>query len=457
MSDASDLPARETETPAAPAPASPDEPTTAPASPASPSVPEGEPGLMDRLPIWTVPAILVVVPLIVWAAAKIWPVQVFDNFVWPYYWGPIKADAMGRSSLTYHGVAAYSGYNVFNTLTWALLLGLCILGIAQMLRRFKTPMDSRLIIGATSWVVIGSIFHVLEDADLFEPPLQYFFITPPIYLLFGAFGIATFLVGQWLSRIEQRRGLPQALRVLWILHIVVVLVWLGFWLKPWSQINHYVNPVWVALFAAANFLLARHMTLRAGRIVPSGLVLQLSLGAFLLVIAYVVSFLRDPWYPQGDNAMPSAFVWAPALAGAVVGVVWLAGRALTKKRPWAVAYTDPINLLLVFGQMVDAFATSLGIDLAGYEEKQVLSGKVIDGFRDFSVSQGFDFGATYPTFLAFASLKLLVSLAVVYAIDVSSKEDREKHPTLIGLVKFAIIMVGLGPGVRDFTRLSLGV
>ena len=104
-----------------------------------------------------------------------------------------------------------------------------------------------------------------------------------------------------------------------------------------------------------------------------------------------------------------------------------------------------------------AFATSFGIDLAGYEEKHVLSAGIIDEFRDFSQGVGFDFGATYPTFIAFVAVKLLVSLLVIYAIDVYSKEDAQTNPTMIGLVKFAIIMVGLGPGVRDFVRLSLGV
>jgi uncharacterized membrane protein len=134
-----------------------------------------------------------------------------------------------------------------------------------------------------------------------------------------------------------------------------------------------------------------------------------------------------------------------------------------------VAYALAINLLLVFGQMVDAFATSIGIDLAGYREKHVLSAEVINGMCRFSGGsvvddhcfasgdEWFTFGATYPTFLAFAPVKLLVSLLVIYAIDIQSRDDSERHPTLIGLVKFAIIMVGIGPGVRDFTRLSLGV
>jgi uncharacterized membrane protein len=152
---------------------------------------------------------------------------------------------------------------------------------------------------------------------------------------------------------------------------------------------------------------------------------------------------------------------ATALAVAVAfGVRWwstLRKQVATVVPLIATAYALAINLLLVFSQMLDGFATALGIDLLGYIEKHVLSARVIDAFRDFSTDLGWAFGASYPTFLAFAPVKLLVSLLVVYAIDVHSREDARSHPTMIGLVKFAIIMVGIGPGVRDFTRMSLGV
>ncbi len=422
---------------------------------AKPETPK--PSLLGRLPGWAVPAVLVGVPLLVWLATLVEP-TLYRDFVWKYYWGPIKADASGQMTLYFDGVAAHSGYNVVNTLTWAALLGTCIVGLAQMLRRLKSPMDDRLILGATAWVVTGSVFHVVEDVDTFQTPLQYLFITPPIYLLFGAFGIASLFVGHYLKAVAEKAGVERALAKLWFLHVVLVILWLAFWLKPWGQITAYVNPAWVAAFAAVNFLVTRVVVLRMGRVDPSTLTLTLALGAFLLSMAYVVSFELDPWSPSGEG-MPLSFLYAPALAGAVALAVFLVARARNAKKPGPIpaAYLAPINLLLVFSQAVDGFATALGIDVAGYTEKHVLSAKVIDAMRDASTSAGFDFGATYPTFLAFVPLKILVSLLVVYVIDISSKEDKARHPTLIGLVKFAIIMVGIGPGVRDFTRLSLGV
>jgi uncharacterized membrane protein len=507
------------------------------ASPADASTPAASPpgaGFFERLPWWTVPALLIGIPVLFAIIARIVP-GFYDHVVWPYYWGPIKADAMNCAFLSdLHpnecassssaGILAHSGYNVVNTLTWAALLGVCILGLAQMLNAFGTPMDDKLILGATAWVVVGSVTHVLEDTGLLLPPLQYFFITPPIYLVFGAFGVTSFLVGQWMRRVAERSGLHAALRLLWVLHIVLVLLWTALWLKGWGQVAHYVNPVWVAAFAGVDFLVARAIVLRQGKVDPSLMTSVLSLGTYLLVGAYIVTYLRHPWSTAPGDGMPYAFVFAPVLAAVVAALVWLAARtvpkvllaidlvgfaalvglvvvvvalrldstldlglgwlhgavaialllvvaaavatravlklrggipALTTQAAWA--YALAINVLLVFSQMLDGFATALGIDLRGYTEKHVLSAGVIDGFRSFAESIHWGFGAHYPTFLGFAPIKLVVSLLVIYAIDVHSQEDARRHPTLIGLVKFAIIMVGIGPGVRDFTRLSLGV
>jgi len=496
------------------------------------------PGFLDRLPWWTVPALLIGVPLLVGVVAQAVP-SFYHGVVWRYYWGPIKADAMDCALLSdlrqtvcagpsSPGVLAHSGYNVVNTLSWAGLLGVCILGLAQMLNAFRTPMDDKLIVGATAWVVVGSVVHVLEDTGLLRPPLQYFFITPPIYLVFGAFGVASFLVGQWMRRVAARTDLHVALRLLWFLHIVLVLGYFALWAAKWPLIVHYVNPVLVAAFAGVNFLVTRWAVLRKGAVDPSQLTLTLSFGTYLMAGALVADYIRTPWTEPPGDGMWYAFLLAPVFAALLAGLVWLLAKrapkailgvllvgapilagvaaltvaqlllkrtgaapgleaalqtptvgaavvvvvaAATAWKLWkdhkgqadtltaqtAVAYALAINVLLVFSQMLDAFATALGIDLRGYTEKHVLSGGVIAAFRSFAQSVHWDWGAAYPTFLAFAPVKLLVSLLVVYAIDVQSQEDARRHPTMIGLVKFAIIMVGIGPGVRDFTRLSLGV
>lgn len=423
--------------------------------------------LLERLPWYTVPGLLVGVPLLALLIGKVssW----FQNaIIWRYYWGPIVADAepgtdslCSDRSIPLSGVCppghvvADAGYNLVNTISWAVLLGICIVGIAQMLLYFRTPADNKLILGAAAWVVTGAVWHVLQDSKLIAQPLEFIFITPPIYLLFGAFGILSFLYGQYARMVAERTGsLESGLQKIWFLFTAVTLAYTFLWVAKWDQIVVYVNPVWIALFAVATFAVVRWRVNKLGRIDASEMTLIFSLGWFLTSIAYVWSYLQDPWPGKvPDDSLRYAFIIAPALAAAVTAIVYVVAKKLQANgNKAAFAYLMPINLVLIFSQMVDAFATAIGIDLSTYEEKHLLSELV----RRTTEAIG-GVAAKYPTFLGFATIKLLVSLLVVYAIDVSSKDDAKKYPTLIGLVKFAIIMVGIGPGVRNMVRMSLGI
>lgn len=451
---------------AAPAPsAAPSAPAPVPAPPAAdvPDVPDAPPeehappaNLLDRLPWWTAPAILLGVPLLVWLGVLLAPETVYDRFVWKYYWGPIKADALPGDVQFHNGVAAYSGYNVVNTMSWMVLLAVALLGMAQMLHRLRTPMDARLILAATTWVVAGSVFHVMQDVDLFATPLEYFFITPPIYLLFAAFGILSFLAGHYLRWVERQAGREAALQKLWMLQSILVLTYVALWSQDWGQVVHYPNPLWFAGLSALTFFLVRARTLRTG-IDPTALTGWLSIPAFGLSILYLVGFVRGDWgLGPDEDAMTS--VWLLATGGALAATLLVYAVARGRSGPFATALHHPINLTVVFAHTLDGLATAIGIDaIGGYREKHVVSELVRKSFEDLSQRIGWEFGAENPTFLAFLPLKFLLGLLVVYGIDVAAKEDARRYPVLMGLMKFAIIMVGLGPGIRNMVRMSLGV
>ncbi|MEA1865281.1 MAG: DUF63 family protein [Euryarchaeota archaeon] len=76
-----------------------------------------------------------------------------------------------------------TGYNVVNTITWAVLLGLSILPVLWILKRFKITIDRHFTIGVACFVLFGSSLRVLEDAELFAPPIKYIFVTPNIYFI----------------------------------------------------------------------------------------------------------------------------------------------------------------------------------------------------------------------------------------------------------------------------------
>jgi uncharacterized membrane protein len=94
--------------------------------------------------------------------------QAVQDFIYQYYINPIISDG---------------GYNPVNTITWAIILGISIFGVLKLLEKMKVEADWEFIKVIIPYVVAGSILRVFEDADMFAPPLQYVFITPPIYLL----------------------------------------------------------------------------------------------------------------------------------------------------------------------------------------------------------------------------------------------------------------------------------
>ena len=100
---------------------------------------------------------------------------------------------------------------------------------------------------------------------------------------------------------------------------------------------------------------------------------------------------------------------------------------------------DPLFRALIFAQMLDASATSIGIDLhpLRYVEVHVVGSTLI--------------ALTGTAF----SMFLLKVAVVIPAIYVLSAYRREGNPALWHLILLAMIVVGLAPGVRDMARMVL--
>ena len=97
--------------------------------------------------------------------------------------------------------------------------------------------------------------------------------------------------------------------------------------------------------------------------------------------------------------------------------------------------------LLIFGHMLDASATSYGIDIhpVRYVEQHVVGGALIDAT-----------GTAFSMFL----LKFAVLVPAVYVLEMYR---REGNPDLWHLILLAMIVVGMAPGIRDLVRMVLYV
>ena len=89
-------------------------------------------------------------------------------FVHKYYIDPIIYD---------------TSYNPVDTITWAIILGLAILGLIKLLSRWDLLMDERLLLSTLPYVLAGSSLRVIEDANLVAAPWRYLLITPLIFFL----------------------------------------------------------------------------------------------------------------------------------------------------------------------------------------------------------------------------------------------------------------------------------
>ena len=106
------------------------------------------------------------------------------------------------------------------------------------------------------------------------------------------------------------------------------------------------------------------------------------------------------------------------------------------------SFTDDILYkLLIFGHMLDASATSFGIDLheLTYVEVHVVGSHLIE--------------ATGTAFSMFA-LKLAVIIPAIYVLEMYRKEGNSQ---LWHLIILAMIVVGMAPGIRDMVRMILYV
>ena len=141
-----------------------------------------------------------------------------------------------------------------------------------------------------------------------------------------------------------------------------------------------------------------------------------------------------------NNTGVDLFVLAviPLMAIAATVLVWAFMRYILR---WNYV-TDALYLALIFGHMLDASATSYGIDFhpaVQYVEQHVVGSNLIN--------------LTGTAFVMFP-LKLVVLFPAIYIMQLYRKEA---NPAFWHLVLLAMIVVGLAPGIRDMTRMVLYV
>lgn len=105
-----------------------------------------------------------------------------------------------------HPIIYDTGYNPVNTITWALVLVVCLFLTFKLLKTLEIKIDHRFIAAVVPYILVGASLRVIEDAELVNPPLSYLLITPLIFFLLFACCIAILMLSVRLSCSTKRRG-----------------------------------------------------------------------------------------------------------------------------------------------------------------------------------------------------------------------------------------------------------
>lgn len=128
----------------------------------------------------------------------LWPETFYYPVVWQYYYGPLVSDYAGEP-LTRGGVTAYGGYNPVDTMTWAIVLGVCLWNLLDGFRRRDIKLTRALTYSLVPMIIAGGTMRGLIEIDWLPAPWAYFFITPNIYFVFFFYTLAALFLGFWIE------------------------------------------------------------------------------------------------------------------------------------------------------------------------------------------------------------------------------------------------------------------
>ncbi len=94
------------------------------------------------------------------------------------------------------------GYNVVNTLTYAILVVIATYLTYRFLEKLKVKIDKNFVLGFFPWIVFGTAIRVFVEAGVYQ---SYFLVTPMIWIETFALVFVVFLISKF---VEKKFNLP---------------------------------------------------------------------------------------------------------------------------------------------------------------------------------------------------------------------------------------------------------
>ena len=134
-------------------------------------------------------------------------IQPLIDFIQKYYIDPIIND---------------SGYNIFNTVTWAIILGLSVYLLIYLLQKMKIQIDAKSMAATIPFIIAGASLRVVADSGVVSPPFSYALITPNIYFFVFLLTAACLIFALLLQKYKLVKTFHQPYATLGILFILIV-------------------------------------------------------------------------------------------------------------------------------------------------------------------------------------------------------------------------------------------
>lgn len=169
----------------------------------------------------------------------------FIAFIHEYYIDPIIND---------------SGYNIFNTVTWAVILGIAVYFLIYFLQKMNIKIDAKSMGATLPFVIAGASLRVVADSGAVSPPFSYVLITPNIYFFVFLLTAACLILSLMLQKyklVKTFHGIYAGLGCLFILAVYAVLF------SVCTAVNWWV-PVAVAAVGLGSAAVIRLIAKKAG-------------------------------------------------------------------------------------------------------------------------------------------------------------------------------------------------
>ena len=115
----------------------------------------------------------------------------FSDFLYAYYIDPVLQES-----------SSDAGYNVPNTLTYAILLALFAISLAAWLRHLGIDPSDATLLAVMPYVFWAALGEVVEDASMFDASLESYFVSPAIHFQTAAWVMIAGALGYHIANSE---------------------------------------------------------------------------------------------------------------------------------------------------------------------------------------------------------------------------------------------------------------